>query len=202
MIIRKLFRFEGGHIVRDCSSERCKKSIHGHSYVVEVKITADSIDNGQMVMDFGRMKKTIGDVVDSFDHAYSYWDKEDDKFKNFMRENSARWVQMPCSPSAEMYSLMFFALAQRVIEKTHFRNGESNVRIHSVVCHETTTGWAESFEEDYINIWKAKGYKLEDIVFSQAIKDEWTDPLMWGKLLDDNTEYAFENPKVNLQYNK
>ncbi len=30
MIIRKKFKFEGAHIVRNCSTDRCKKSIHGH----------------------------------------------------------------------------------------------------------------------------------------------------------------------------
>ena len=44
MIIRKLFKFEGAHIVRDCSSDRCKFSIHGHSYVVEVFLTSDKLD--------------------------------------------------------------------------------------------------------------------------------------------------------------
>jgi len=35
MLIRKLFRFENAHIVRNCSSDRCSRSLHGHSYVVE-----------------------------------------------------------------------------------------------------------------------------------------------------------------------
>ncbi|MBP8064536.1 MAG: 6-carboxytetrahydropterin synthase QueD, partial [Acinetobacter sp.] len=31
MIIRKLFKFENAHVVRNCTSDRCKRSIHGHS---------------------------------------------------------------------------------------------------------------------------------------------------------------------------
>ncbi len=34
MIIRKLFEFENAHIVRFCSSSRCKSSIHGQHYLV------------------------------------------------------------------------------------------------------------------------------------------------------------------------
>ncbi|HCN16273.1 MAG TPA: 6-carboxytetrahydropterin synthase QueD, partial [Moraxellaceae bacterium] len=34
MRIRKLFKFENAHIVRNCSSDRCKYSIHGHSYQI------------------------------------------------------------------------------------------------------------------------------------------------------------------------
>ena len=36
MLIRKLYGFENAHIVRNCSSDRCRRSIHGHSYKVEV----------------------------------------------------------------------------------------------------------------------------------------------------------------------
>ncbi|MFR6543952.1 MAG: 6-pyruvoyl trahydropterin synthase family protein, partial [Butyricimonas virosa] len=52
MLIRKLFKFEGAHIVRNCSSHRCRENIHGHSYIVEVFITSDKLDRGYMVIDF------------------------------------------------------------------------------------------------------------------------------------------------------
>ena len=105
MIIRKKFKFEGAHIVRDCSSNRCKFSIHGHSYVVEVFFTSKGLDNGGMVMDFGLMKKSISDFIDSFDHCYSLWSREKDDFKTFIKQQSARWIEMPVTPSAEMPSL-------------------------------------------------------------------------------------------------
>lgn len=199
MIIRKIFKFEGAHIVRDCSSDRCKRSIHGHSYIVEVKFFANDIDNGQMVVDFGLLKTTIGDFIDSFDHSYSYWNKEKDDYKNFVRLHSARWVEMPVSPSAEMYSLMFFAVIKRILERTKFRNGEKNVQLFSVIVHETATGHAESFKEDYEQIWIPR-FSIKDIVFSQQIKNEWKDALMWGKIIDDLDEYYFENPEVICQY--
>ena len=53
MIIRKLFEFENAHIVRFCSSKRCKSSIHGHSYKVEVLLESKYLDNAGMVYDFG-----------------------------------------------------------------------------------------------------------------------------------------------------
>lgn len=179
MLIRKLFKFEGAHIVRNCSSERCKKSIHGHSYVVEVFFTSKGLDNGQMVMDFGLMKGTIKDLVDSFDHAYSLWDKETQEFQQFMHEHSDRWISMPVSPSAEAYSLMLLYIIDKMVEATEFNNGEKEVQVHSVRVHETTTGYAESFREDlsWFN------YKLEDIVFSDAIKNEWKNSKMYDELI-------------------
>jgi len=46
MIIRKKFRFEGAHIVRNCTSKRCRENIHGHSYEVEVFVKSDALDRG------------------------------------------------------------------------------------------------------------------------------------------------------------
>ncbi|MFA7129351.1 MAG: 6-carboxytetrahydropterin synthase [Sphaerochaeta sp.] len=197
MIIRKLFKFEGAHIVRNCSSDRCKFSLHGHSYKVEVFFTSKGLDNGQMVMDFGLMKGTIKDLIDSFDHAFSVWNKESDKFKNDIYEYSQRVIEMPCSPSAESYSLMFLFIIDKIVKATQFNNGEKMVSVSSVRVHETDTGYAESFIDDlhYID------YKLKDIVFSDAVKNEWTDPLMYSKLIisDSRGEKCFINKIVQQQ---
>ena len=124
MIIRKQFKFEGAHIVRGCSSTRCKYSIHGHSYIVEVFFTGTGLDNGQMIVDFGLMKGTIGDFVDSFDHAYSMWTRESDEFKEFIYNNSDRYIDMPVSPSAEAYALMMFKVIDTIVNNTEYNNGD------------------------------------------------------------------------------
>lgn len=193
MIIRKKFKFEGAHIVRDCSSNRCKFSIHGHSYVVEVFLTSKGFDNGGMVMDFGLMKKSISDFIDSFDHCYSLWSREKEEFKTFIKQQSARWIEMPVTPSAEMYSLMFFFVVDQIVKNTEFNNGEQNVELYSVRVHETETGYAESFRED-LKYWN---YTLDSIRISDDVKSEWKDPLMWVKLKEGK---KFINPKVELKY--
>lgn len=81
MIIRKLFKFEGAHIVRNCTSKRCRENIHGHSYQVEVFITSDRLDKGYMIMDFCRLEQ-VKEFIESFDHSYSLWNEEPDEFKN------------------------------------------------------------------------------------------------------------------------
>jgi len=180
MIIRKQFKYNGQHIVRNCSSERCKFSIHSHSYVVEVFFTADGFDNGGMLVDFGLMKGTIKDLVDSFDHAYSMWDKESDDFKDFIYKNSDRYIEMPVTPSAEQYSLMFLYMIDKIVSATKFNNGEKNPRVHSVRVHETRSGYAEAFRED-LDLAK---YTLEDIKFSEYIKSEWSNPDMYNDLIE------------------
>lgn len=199
MIIRKLFKFEGAHIVRNCSSDRCKRSLHGHSYRVEVFFTSKGLDNGQMVMDFGLMKGTVKDIIDSFDHAYSYWNKESNDFIKFIHDNSARWIQMPVSPSAESYSLMLFYIIDRIVKATQFNNGEKQVELSSVRVHETDTGYAESFRGD-LEYWT---FDLRDIQFSEQVMKEWKDPEMYFKLLDFHhgnlEEKPFINPTVTQQ---
>ena len=69
------------HIVRKCSSDRCKKSIHAHTYTVEVFLSSNTLDNGFMVYDFGLMKNTIKELIKSFDNSVSIWDKETPEYK-------------------------------------------------------------------------------------------------------------------------
>lgn len=195
MLIRKLFKFEGSHIVRDCSSTRCRASLHGHSYIVEVFLKSNKIDNGGMIVDFGLLKGTISDFIDSFDHCYSLWSRETEEFKTFVRKFSSRWVEMPVTPSAEMYSLMFFHVIDEIIKNTVFMNGEGEVELYSVRVHETATGYAESFREDLC----FKNFELKDIIISTPIKQEWKNKEMWSQLLNG---IKFKNPKVILQFNK
>lgn len=179
MIIRKLYKFEGAHIVRNCSSKRCKSSLHGHSYKVEVFLTSKGLDNGQMVLDFGLMKGTIHDLIDSFDHAYSMWREETKDFKSYIDKYSERYIEMPVSPSAESYSLMFFYIIDKIIKATEFNNGEQEVSLHAVRVHETDTGYAESQRGD-LELWP---YDLEDILFSNQIQKEWKNQNMWEDLI-------------------
>ena len=197
MIIRKLFRFEGAHRVFNCSSNRCKYSDHGHSYVVEVFFTSKGLDNGQMVMDFGLMKGTIKDFIDSFDHAYSMWNHMPLDQKEFYTKHSERWIEMPVSPSAEAYSLMMLYVIDKMVKATEFNNGEKEVQVHSVRVHETVTGYAESFREDL----EWYPYNLTDIVFSDGIKAEWKDPKMFDKLIyaTNGGEKCFINNQVEQQ---
>lgn len=194
MIIRKLFKFEGSHIVRDCTSARCSHSIHGHSYVIEVFLTASGLDNGQMIVDFGLLKGTVRDFADAFDHTHVMWKKESDEVKEFFKRHNQRWIILPCSPSAEMLSLMFFFVIDEIIKNTVFNNGEKQPTLTAVRVHETETGWAQSGADDLKTLWK---WELNDIEISQPIIDEWKDPFMWSRLIEND---PFINPKINLKY--
>ncbi len=190
MIIRKLYRFEASHIVRNCSSDRCKYSIHGHSFRCELFLTADRLDRGQMVYDFGLLKGTVKEFLDAFDHAALFWERESAAYKRLIRSQSKRWVQLPVSPTAEQLSRVIFAAVQALLDATDKVNGDATARVHSVILHETETGYAQCLREDVYG--GALGeVALKRIVFSPQVKAEWRDPRMWDRLLAGG---RFKNP--------
>lgn len=181
MIIRKLFKFENAHIVRGCSTLRCRSSIHGHSYKVELLFESNFLDNGQMVYDFGLMKQNMKMIIDSFDHAITLWSEDDKEYIDDMKKHSARWVVTPLSPSAEQFSRLFFVLMDKLLSLTTSVNGEKEVKLHSVIVHETDTGYAQAFKEDAYS--KNMGtINLDEIIFSDAIKDDWAENNFWEKM--------------------
>ena len=192
MIVRKLFKFENAHIVRNCTSRRCSRSIHGHSYKVELFLKSNSLDRGQMVYDFGLTKLMIKELIDSFDHAITLWSKDNKEYINDMKKWSERWVEIPVNPSAEQLSRLFFLMIDKVLKNTIMVNEEKNVMVDSVIVHETDTGYAKCDKEDAYNN-NLGIIDLKEIKFSNRIKEEWSDPLMWEKLLSGE---KFENPKI------
>ena len=190
MIIRKLFKFENAHIVRGCSTQRCRASLHGHSYKVEVLFESDYLDNGQMVYDFGLMKQGIKELMDSFDHAIALWDGDDETYIADMKSHSNRWVQIPVSPSAEQFSRLIFVMVDKLFWFTKTVNGEKMVRLASIIVHETDTGYAQCFRGDAYSE-KMGLIELEKIVFSDEVRAGWSDPLLWEQVKSGE---GFTNP--------
>ena len=191
MIIRKLFKFENAHIVRGCSSVKCRSSIHGHSYKVELLFESNFLDNGQMVYDFGLMKQNMKALIDSFDHAISIWSGDDKEYIEDMKKHSHRWLVLPVSPSAEQFSRLIFLMIDRLLQLTSSVNGEKEVKLNSVIVHETDTGYAQAFKDDAYS--KNMGeIDLDEIVFSDEIKNSWPDSKLWDKMKKGE---SFINPQ-------
>jgi len=191
MLIRKLFKFENAHIVRNCSTRRCSENIHGHSYKVEVLLESNYLDDGQMVYDFGLTKLYIKELIDSFDHAITLWSKDSKNYIDAMKTHSSRWIELPVSPSAEQFSRVIYLLVERVLACTEMINGEREVKLHSIIVHETETGYAQGFKEDAHSELMGK-IALEDILFSKQVQSEWSDSELWKKLLANS---LIKNPK-------
>ena len=181
MIIRKLFKFENAHIVRDCSTQRCSENIHGHSYKVEVLLESNYLDNGQMVYDFGLMKQNMKALIESFDHSIAIWSGDDSEYIADMKKHSSRWVELPVSPSAEQFSRVIFLMIDKLLQLTCSVNGEKEVKLNSVIVHETETGYAQCFKEDAYS--KNMGIiDLDTIIFSDEVKNDWKDSTLFEKM--------------------
>ena len=192
MVIRKEFRVESAHIVRNCTSERCSHSIHGHSAVIELFFESDQLDNAQMVMDFGLMKTSIKQFVDSMDHCYLLCDKDRPEFKEFITKECDRYIVMPFNPSAEMLSLYIFKNVSNILELTNLANGEQNVKLKAVRYHETITGYAECNEDDLKNIWKPE---YDNVRYSEGVRRDWSDELTQAMQFD----VRIQNPTIPQQ---
>ncbi len=191
MIIRKMFKFENAHIVRGCSSVKCRSSLHGHSYKVELLFESNFLDNGQMVYDFGLMKQNMKALIESFDHAVALWNGDTPEYIQDMQKHSQRWVLLPVSPSAEQFARVIFVMIDKLLKLTSSVNGEKEVKLHSVIVHETQTGYAQAFEYDAYS--QNMGViELSKIIFSQDILDDFEDPLLWEKIKKGE---RFINPK-------
>jgi len=191
MIIRKLFKFENAHIVRNCSTIRCRENIHGHSYKVEVLLESNYLDHGQMVYDFGLMKRSIKELIEAFDHSITLWSEDDKSYIEDMKRHSLRWVELPVSPSAEQFSRVIYLMVERVLACTIMVNQERDIQLHSIIVHETETGYAQGFREDAYS--KLMGViSLENIVFSPQIQSEWSNPNLWKDLINNQ---LMKNPK-------
>jgi len=175
MIIRKRFRVESSHVVRNCTSERCSHSHHGHSAVIDVYFEGRHLDNAQMLMDFGLMKGAIKDFIDSMDHCALICTKDDPEYVEFFKKFNDRYILIPFNPSAEMLSIFIMHYINRILDNTQFNNGEDRVRCVNVEYNETVTGMARcdlvdtciNFRDD----WE------KEIVFSDGVKKDWSQSL-------------------------
>ena len=176
MQIRKEFRVESAHIVRNCTSERCSHSIHGHSAVIEVIFEGRQLDNAQMLVDFGLMKGSIKQFIDSMDHCYLLCSHDSDEFKEFIKRSCDRYIVLPFNPSAEMLSMFIMTGVQHILNMTEFSNGEGEpVQVVSVRYHETTTGYAQCDVTDCQNYEQVIDFG--HVEFSDGVKKDWSPEL-------------------------
>jgi len=166
MIIRKLYRFEAAHIVRNCTTERCSKSIHGHSYIAEIFLESKKLDDGGMVLDFSLLKPYVSEFVDSFDHTMMLWSGDNPIFLDAIKKYSDRYIVMSRNPTAENIAATILTASHNIIKNTTFYNGESkNLKVIKTIVHETATGYAEATIKDMYPLY---------LEFSPGVVKDWS----------------------------
>lgn len=199
MEITKIFKFEGSHVVRNCTSHRCSYSVHGHSYVTEITFESHTLDNAQMVYDFGLMKGTIKDFIDSFDHCHVICTADSPEYIKFFEDHNDRWIKVPFNPSAEMLSVFIMRAVQFIMEHTITTNGEDpGLKVKSVIVHETATGRAKCNEEDVKNLWNELWWL--NLGFSDGVIRAWSKDLR-KIFFEKDPEIKVKNPTIKQQIN-
>ena len=149
--IRKKFRFEAAHRLMTSYSQKCQK-VHGHSYVAEVFLQSNQLNEDGMVIDFGKLKNKLAEIFDKFDHsvvlckddkiAANIGDKEQEQMIDF------GLVLVDWNPTAEnMAKYFYYKIWEAMYADEELRGPE----LVAVRIHETETGWAqytESLVED------------------------------------------------------
>jgi 6-pyruvoyltetrahydropterin/6-carboxytetrahydropterin synthase len=155
----------------------------------------NKLDNAGMLYDFGLMKSTIKEFIDSMDHCYILCAKDNEDFKNFIKGSCDRWIELPFNPSAECLAMFIQYWVNHIIGYTRTRNGEGQFKCVGVKYHETATGYAESSLEDLENIWEYEWGEYTSYKFSDGVIKDWSKDLV--DVLISNL--IIENPIVKQQ---
>lgn len=137
--IRKKFKFEAAHLLTKSQSIECQK-IHGHSYIVEVFIQAEELNDDEMVVDFKIISRALQPIIDHWDHSLIVQTRTD--MEKFSIKELAGMIFVDFNPTAEQ-------MARHLTELAIFRLCDCGLKAIKIRIHETSTGWAEYQTEDF-----------------------------------------------------
>lgn len=132
MKVTKQFKAEVAHRLVTSYSKKCQ-SIHGHSYLFEVTLEGEHLNNDAMVMDFGEVKDLRGNFFEAWDHSLVVYEKDPmlPLVKDIEKMLHIRLMVVDYNPTAEGMAHHIF---RAMIEK--------KLPIVEVRVQETLTGWA------------------------------------------------------------
>jgi 6-pyruvoyltetrahydropterin/6-carboxytetrahydropterin synthase len=107
--VTKTVRFDAAHILTNHSG-LCK-NLHGHTYRVDISVSASGTKDDGMVMDFKDLKKIATSVIcDRFDHAFIYNTQSagESEIADVVARNGMRTVALPFRSTAENLARFFF----------------------------------------------------------------------------------------------
>lgn len=145
--IRKQFKFEMAHQLKDSYSAACHEDLHGHSYVLELYFNSETVDKNGMVVDFGEVKDVIGDYVNSWDHSLTMPVFFDKAYLDMLKQYTKKMRITSYNPTAENMAKEMYREITKTLEKYQTDTyGVVSWTLSKVRLHETTTGWAEYTE--------------------------------------------------------
>ena len=156
--ISKTFRFEAGHRVwkqnltygrgaeftRNIEAPQNKcVNLHGHSYVLEVTVSSDTLSEQDMVMDFYHIKNALKELIDTIDHSFII-DRDDPMFGELKeiaeKYGALKIFPVDFCPTAEALARFFYDF---LVERLKEARLLGEVQVVKVVLWETATSKAE-----------------------------------------------------------
>ncbi len=108
--VTKTVKFDAAHVLTN--HEGLCKNLHGHTYRVDVSVTADETSSGKdMVIDFKDLKRIATETIcDRFDHAFVYNTASagECEIAAVVERNGMRTVAIPFRSTAENLAKLFF----------------------------------------------------------------------------------------------
>lgn len=142
--LTKEFRFEASHAL--WNYDGLCKNIHGHSYILNVTIKGEPIQDIEnpklgMVMDFGELKKIVKtEIVDILDHSVILNKKAPYQSFTNVKEMFDRIHLLDYQPTCENMVVDFANIIKPKLPK--------GVELYSIKLYETATSYAEWYAED------------------------------------------------------
>lgn len=135
--VEKRFKVPIGHrLIKHMG--RCK-NYHGHNFVILVGLSAETLNDNDMVMDFSDIKVIVNRYLDTWDHSMLLNVIDDLKV---VFEDSFRVITFPFDPTVERLSEVLF-----IEIKSDLKN--SNVNVDYVTIYENEDSKATYCRRDY-----------------------------------------------------
>ncbi len=145
--ICKSFEVESGHMLSK-HADRCRFP-HGHSRRIDIVLSADALDDHDMVCDFKAIKTAVADYLDTFDHAMAI-NSNDPNLERLQASSERMVVFENTDPTTEvMAKAIFEYVTRRIAGGTDAVDGLSSwnfaagLQVEKIRVTETSTSWAE-----------------------------------------------------------
>ncbi len=148
--ICKTFWIETGHFLSSKNNSSNCRMPHGHSRKVEIILSAEKLDENDMVCDFQVFKSAFGKYLDDFDHAMCI--NTDSAHFEYFKSNFKRVIPFEKQdPTSEVIAETLFNFFEEQLQKSRvYTNKEgaeycisNHVKLERVRIWETATCWAE-----------------------------------------------------------
>lgn len=145
--IAKTFTIESGHLLTKHPGG-CHFP-HGHSRTVEVVVTAEALNERDMVCDFKALKTAVAEIVNRYDHSFAM-NTADARFRELRAAYGERVLAFQnTDPTTEVLAREIFweIRAQMTAAASDAELPiDAAVRLERVRVTETATSWAEYWE--------------------------------------------------------